>query len=37
MSIFAADKTKLMMRLEHIYGVIAKEGFTDRYKKLMTT
>ena len=29
MSIFAADKTKLMMRLEHIYGVIAKEGFTD--------
>ena len=28
-SIFAADKTKLMMRLEHIYEVIALEGFTD--------
>jgi hypothetical protein len=27
--IFAADKSKLIMRLEHIFGFIANEGFTD--------
>ena len=29
MCIFAADKSKLIMRLEHIFGFIANEGFTD--------
>ena len=29
MCIFAADKSKLIRRLEHIFGFIANEGFTD--------